>query len=204
MPERDIGRSCVFDVDDVAAVLREHPRLQVPERVEGHQLRFRAVVEADAEFILSLRTDPEKNRFISPVSADVDAQRQWIRRHRRSDLYFIVTAPDGQAIGTVRLYDQRGTSITWGSWILSRERPSGAALESVLLILAVADDLGFTEVRCDIRKANEKVWRIHERLGFVRAGQDELAFYYALDRGGIRATLTRFQERLPNGVTLDW
>ena len=122
----------------MAAVLRPSKK---PRLVWGRNVVLRLAEESDAPFVLSLRLDPDKNRFVSPVDNDVEKQRAWIRRARadESQAYFIVCAvKDGRPLGTIRLYDPRGDSITWGSWILSMDAPAYAAVEAMLLAYWVA------------------------------------------------------------------
>ena len=79
-------------------------------------------------------------------------------------MYFIVENR-GRPVGTIRLYDQDGTECTWGSWILTNDRPDGTPKESALMIYALSDWLGFTSTLFDVRKPNEKVWGFLSPLG---------------------------------------
>jgi len=48
--------------------------------VLGKTLAFRDARVEDAAFVLSLRTDPEKSRYLSAATPDLDAQRAWLQR----------------------------------------------------------------------------------------------------------------------------
>lgn len=186
----------MYEAEDIAALLREHPQLTAPRSARGPSLTFREARPDDAEFILSLRTDPEKNAHLSQVSDDVDAQRRWISENR--DPYFIIEHKG--PVGTVRMYDQRGTSFSWGSWILSDEAPKSAAVESTCMVYRIGLDLGFTASHFEVRKANEKVWQYHERWGAVRVGEGETDYYYSIDKGQILAGLERYRKP----IEIDW
>jgi hypothetical protein len=80
--------------------------------VVGKTLTFRNATVFDAAFILSLRTDSEKSRFLSAVSGELSEQQAWLKRYADADdqAYFIIEY-EGEAIGTVRLYDPQGQSL---------------------------------------------------------------------------------------------
>ena len=106
-----------------------------PRRVVGCNVVLRNATKDDAEFIVGLRTDPEKGKYLSPTSTDISLQVAWMEEYANdnSQIYFIIEDMHGERFGTVRIYDQRGYSFCWGSWILKEGRPSGFALECVFV-----------------------------------------------------------------------
>lgn len=62
-------------------VLAERPVIRQLAHVMGRSIVLRNVQVEDAEFILSLRLDPQKGGHLSPVEADVEKQREWIRQY---------------------------------------------------------------------------------------------------------------------------
>lgn len=181
-------------------------QLRRAARVVGKTLSFRDATTADAAFILSLRTDTEKSRHLSAVSGMLAEQVAWLERYSRSDdqAYFIIEYKD-RPIGTVRLYDQKGESFCWGSWILHNSRPSQAAMESALMAYAYAvDALGFTASHFDVRKGNERVWQFHERFGAVRIDESDLDYFYCLDGKAIAAARARYRRFLEGSVAVNW
>lgn len=181
------------------------PTIRKASKVFGDTLEFRNASEADAEFILSLRTDSIKSKYLNPTPNDLSAQREWLRAYEngRGQAYFIITY-QRRSIGTVRVYDARGDSFCWGSWILTSDRPKHAAMESALMVYAYAvDHLRFRACHFDVRKGNERVIRFHERFGATRTG--ETAQDYLFEMGydqiqGARGLYTRF---LSGAVTVD-
>lgn len=170
--------------------------------MEGKTLSFRNATVEDAAFILSLRTDEEKSRYLSPVSGELGAQQAWLERYAQVDdqAYFIIEYQNAQ-IGTVRLYDPQGESFCWGSWILHSSRPSQAAMESALMVYAYAvDHLGFTAAHFDVRKGNERVWKFHERFGAVRTAESHHDYFYRLDSKAIIAARARYRRFLEGSV----
>jgi RimJ/RimL family protein N-acetyltransferase len=183
-----------------------HPRLVKPALVSGTNLTFRDACMSDAQFIVSLRTDPVRGRFLSPTSEAISAQEQWLAAYAQNgaQVYFIIEA-DGCRVGTVRLYDARANSFCWGSWILTASAPPFAAIESALIIYSFAvDQLGFTAAHFDVRRENEKVWQFHERFGAVRVGATPLDFLYELSLDAIRKSMHRYRRYLPEPVRVEW
>jgi len=180
------------------------PQLRKATQVQGEILRFRDAKVNDAAFILSLRRDAEKSRYLSVVSGELSEQQAWLQRYAQLEdqAYFIIEF-QGEPIGTVRLYDPQGDSFCWGSWILKTGAPSHAAIESALMVYAYAlDHLGFTSAHFDVRKGNERVWKFHERFGARRVAETELDFLYQLDHEAIAASRERYRRILSQSVSV--
>lgn len=116
------------------------PAFVKPRQVIGHHLVLRDATPADAEFIVALRTDESKSRFISKTSSDVSQQVAWLEKYAQdnSQVYFIMEDREHNPVGTVRLYDQQGDSFCWGSWVIREGSPSGYAVESALMVYQFA------------------------------------------------------------------
>jgi RimJ/RimL family protein N-acetyltransferase len=183
------------------------PAIRKASYVHGRTLAFRNACAGDAEFILSLRTDESKARFLSQVSPDVEAQHRWLSDYEWSvgQAYFIIEHQQ-EAIGTVRLYDARQPSFCWGSWILKQGAPRTAALESALMVYALGcDHLRFERSHFDVRKANAKVWAFHERFGATRVGETDDDYLYDIGAEQILAARRRYAQYLPAGVSVgEW
>lgn len=180
------------------------PELKKPQSVRGSRLSFRDATMADAEFILSLRTDASKNAFLSKTSNDLEVQRAWLTKYAQdsSQIYFIIEDSDGVPVGTVRMYDVQGSSFCWGSWILSDSAPKSSAIESTLMIYSLGLALGFDSSHFDVRKGNEKVWQYHERLGAIRTAETDLDYYYRFDKAAMEAFIEKYSSRLPEGIEI--
>lgn len=181
------------------------PSIRKAKRVMGRTLSFRNATVADAAFILSLRIDNNKSRYLSAVSADLSAQQTWLKGYEDSQgqAYFIIEYQD-EPIGTVRLYDAQQESFCWGSWILKDGKPSQAAMESALMVYSYAVDvLGFQATHFDVRKGNERVWKFHERFGAQRIAETDLDYLYTLDRQSIERSRVIYSKYLPSDVTIN-
>lgn len=178
------------------------PIIQKAAVVKGDTLTFRDANVEDAEFIISLRTDAEKSKYLSPTSKDVEAQRRWLENYaaKTGQAYFIIEY-EGQAIGTVRLYDAKGNSFCWGSWILKDGRPRQAAMESALMVYAYAiDHLGFEACHFDVRKDNEHVIKFHKRFGAACVAESDLDYFFVLTRDAIHGARLKYTEFLASTV----
>lgn len=182
------------------------PRYVKPKAVRGHKLVFRDATVDDAEFILSLRTDAAKNRYLSATSADVQQQRDWLTRYAADDsqLYFIICNLDGKPVGTVRLYDQQGDSFCWGSWIKSDDAPAGFGVESALIIYDYALQQGFRRAHFQVSKGNDGVISFHLRFGAVQVAEFETEYHYEMRHDAILGAMAQYRKFLPNGATVEF
>lgn len=185
---------------------RHQIKLIKAARVVGKTLSFRNADVADAAFIQSLRTDIEKSRYLSAVSAELADQQAWLVRYSQADdqAYFIIDYK-GEPIGTVRLYDPQGDSFCWGSWILANTRPNHAAMESCLMVYDYAvNHLGFKAAHFNVRKGNKRVWQFHERFGAQRVSETYLDYLYQLDGDAISGSRNRYQRYLDGSVSVEF
>jgi len=154
-------------------------------KIEGMGLRLRNAVVSDAQFIFSLRTNDNLNRYISAVSNDVQQQVDFLKRYETKDdeAFLVIEDLSGNSLGTVRIYDQIENSFCWGSWIVSPEASSRTATKSALLLYIYAFEyLGFTSSHFDVRQENKRVWHFHESWGATLTREDNLDRYYTLSR----------------------
>ena len=181
-------------------------RIRKARSIRGKTLVLRNAVVADAAYILSLRTNPQKSKHLSKVSDDLDAQMAWLASYQERDTeaYFIIEDVLGIPLGTVRIYDAQGDSFCWGSWILLENAPSSAAIESALIVYAYAlESLGFQRAHFQVQKANERVWRFHERFGAERIEENEVQYGYRLSSAAIKSSIDRYRRYLPDGIFLE-
>lgn len=177
-------------------------------KVVGRTLIFRNVEVADAAFILSLRTNIKKSKFLMPVSPELDRQVAWIEdyEHKTDQAYFIIETNAGTPLGAVRLYDAAGDSFCWGSWVLKDGAPHSAAIESALMVYSYATDhLGFRAAhQLNVCKGHENMCRFHESFGAERVGETESFYVYQISLEGINAIRSKLKMYLAENVTVEW
>lgn len=168
--------------------------------VRGKTIFFREVTVDDAEFILDLRTDPEKGKYLSLTASDLDKQKSFIASYLKSqtDFYFIICDWNWKRLGTIRIYDIQGDSFSWGSWILSKEASVNAAIESVLLLYDFAFfALHYRKSHFNVRKENQRVLDFHKRFGALVVAEDDLDFYFEYDRDAYASARRKYRRYLP-------
>lgn len=172
--------------------------------ITGRSIKLRNVTPSDADFIVKIRTNEKKGRFISATSNDVSKQKKWLEDYLTSEgqAYFLITDLDNHPLGTVRMYDQQGESFCWGSWVVAEDAPSHCAIESALLVYMYALELGFKRAHFDVRKGNLSVIKFHERFGAERTGETEEDLHYAISKEQILSTLEKYKKYLPEKVEI--
>jgi RimJ/RimL family protein N-acetyltransferase len=152
-------------------------------RIRGFAFGLRPVTLDDAEFIVELRGDRHRTRYLHPIPPSVEAQRAYIREYfeRPGDYYFVIERQaDNSCEGLVAIYNGNLEKRTadWGRWIL----PPGswASVESALRIYEAAFDyLQLEEVRSQTFCTNAHVVAFHDRCGVPRRGV--LRGYYTIE-----------------------
>lgn len=166
----------------------------------GKTVQLREVVPGDAAFIYGLRRDPELGRHLSPTPGGVEAQKAYLEAYakKEDEFYFIITTLAKEPLGAIRLYDVRGDSFCWGSWILRRGAPYGASVESLLLLFDFAFfSQHYARTHFDVRKANTRVASFYLKLGARVVREDELNLYLDYDRARYLETRRKYAKLLP-------
>ena len=65
------------------------------------------------------------------------------------------------------------------------------------------DFLGFKQAHFDVRKANESVWRFHERFGARRTGETEIDYFYIINSKAISKARERNRKFLPDNIVVE-
>lgn len=141
-------------------------------RVEGRVFRLRPVTLEDAEFLVDLRTDESRARYINPTPPEIGRQLQWLAAYedRPGDYYFIIEKiATGKPEGAAGIYnvDEASHAAEWGRWVVLPG--SAAALETVPLIYRAAFEmLGMESLYSRTIRENLNSISIIERFGMVR------------------------------------
>jgi hypothetical protein len=149
--------------------------MQFPAFAYG--LSFRLVQETDAAFILSLRTDSNRNKHLSPTDNSLDNQVQWLRAYkereaRGKEYYFIYTDEQQHDAGLFRLYNINGNTVTAGSWLSKPGIEAFTALKADLYVsVLIFKILQFETCLIDVRNDN-------------KTGEDEQNIYLTMNNAG--------------------
>lgn len=139
--------------------------------LEGFAFRLRPIGDEDAEFVVQLRTDTERGRFIHVTSNKVEDQLAWFADYyeRPGDYYFVIERrQDKVREGMISIYeiDETQNTAEWGRWVL---RPGSlAAIESAWLMYRVAfENLMLVSVCSRTIVANTEVVSFHDSCGIA-------------------------------------
>ena len=181
-------------------------KIRKAERILGKTLIMRNATVTDAAFILSLRMDANKSRYLSKVTGELIDQKKWLQNYSEceDEAYFIIENLQGIPIGTLRLYDAQGDSFCCGSWILTEAAPLAAAMESALIGYHYAlNSLGFLNAHFRVHKSNQSVCKFHERFGANRVSEDLLQYTYKLSNSAIKLAMDKYRRYLPDGIFVE-
>lgn len=154
-------------------------------------VRLRLVEEGDAGFVLSLRADDNFNKFLSAKFPDVNEQKEWLRKYKEDEaegkeFFFVIERVDGTPCGTVRVFDLKHDSFSWGSWILNQDKTIYAAIESAFLVYRFGfENLGYSKSHFAVMKGNERVISFHEKMGAKKTGEDALDVFYTIEKESV-------------------
>lgn len=179
------------------------PTIRKVRAILGNLYRLRDAKVQDAAFIVSLRTDEKKRRYLSVTSPEIAQQEVWLERYARDDTqaYFVIETAAGEPQGTIRMYDQRDDRFCFGSWVIKAGAPVACAVESVLMLYHYAlDILGFSRSYFAVRKANMSVWRFMEQFGAHRSGETDIDYWYETERESVERAFVRYARFLPQPI----
>lgn len=154
---------------------------------EPHLLQFIFAKENDAEFILGLRTNPSKNKYLNYTEPNLENQIIWLkeyktREERGEELYYIIYE-NHIPVGTIRIYNIKENECTTGSWLFSSNTHQLTPIISELLIYEIVYNiLKKSTVLFDVRKENKKVVTYHKLKRITLINEDEENFYYSMSR----------------------
>lgn len=150
--------------------------------IVGKHIGLRTAQPEDAEFVLSLRLNPELSRYLKPVDPSVEKQRKWIESKKKApdDYHMIIESHQGKRYGVVAIYDIKEERFEWGRWIISRSAPHYVALESMILVYHFTFSvLGLEYTKFEVRKGNDRVIDYHKAYGANITGQDDTYLYFS-------------------------
>ena len=150
-------------------------------KIKGKNINLREVNVDDAEFILSLRTDPRYNEHLGKTENNISSQIRYIEQNlkKKDDFYFIVEAKDRKRFGCIRIYNIKNGIFNYGSWIMIKESPPYFALETNFLLLDFAYYyLKLKKTEFEVRKGNSRVVAFHKRMGAKIIHEDDLNYYF--------------------------
>lgn len=148
--------------------------------IKSGNINLREVEEADTDYIVDLRSNPELNTFINQVTAE--EHREWLKRYRadENDYYFVIEKKDGKRVGLIAIYDidrEKATGM-FGRIVLEKRYGPLHAFEALFLILDFAfSKLRLDTVYADMQGDNRKVISFTRSFGFSLVKIEKKAYF---------------------------
>jgi hypothetical protein len=170
--------------------------------VSSINLNLKLATELDASFILNLRTDESRTKYISPISNKLEDQIAFIRQGKRREFekYFIVLNRELSRIGTIRIYNVGLNSFVWGSWIFLKMTSVIYPVEAALMIYKTSLDHELGKAFFDVRKSNKSVLKFHEKFGARVVDENESDVFFELTPEEILKGMDRYSRFLPRNL----
>lgn len=173
-------------------------------QIVGNNIILRLAEIYDASFIMNLRINGQKTKYLSRVDDDVEKQKIWLsdykaREIRGEEFYFVICNKTNMPCGTVRVYDFKDESFSWGSWLInSKAAPFTAGIESALLIYEFAfKHLHLKKCHFEVVTENTKVRSFHEKMGAWACSSDQIKTYFNYDKITYDKIRTKYIKYLP-------
>lgn len=135
--------------------------------LEGRYVDLKACTEADAEFTLAIRRDPEFTKFLPVINNTIEQQKAWIRKQREKigDYFFVVWDKAGNRIGTISTYDINGDHAESGRLTIKGSNPFQALEAQILSFRFAYGVLGLERIDGFIFADNDRAIRFNKQFG---------------------------------------
>lgn len=157
----------------------------VKEALVGKYVNLREVRIEDADFILQLRCDEKKSKFLHKTEYDLQKQEAYIKHYFEipDEWYFIAEDKNANPIGTYRIYDIQGDSFCIGSWLMIDGITAEQSFETDYLVRMYGFNvLGFEKMHFQVSKGNNKVFRYHKILGATVTSENDIEYELKLEK----------------------
>lgn len=169
--------------------------MQTKIKINGKNINIREVTLDDAEFILSLRCDEKKSRFLHKTEYDLEKQKEYIENYFKKDneYYLIIENKENKPIGTYRIYDIEKENFTIGSWLMIKGASAQETLEGDYLVRNFAfKKTKLDKIKFDVRKENTKVVRYHKLTGSKIISETALDYIFECKKEDYLKNMEKF------------
>lgn len=148
---------------------------KLPENfsLKKYGLKARLVNEDDASFILSLRANPNRTRYMITLDNNIECQIKWIKEYKKReqeglDYYFIYYNDKEEPIGLNRVshVDFKTKTAKISSLIVVKGLKYEVLKMMIIRFELAFDSLGISTVWGDVHKENTRAIKILELFGF--------------------------------------
>ena len=154
--------------------------------LNGKNILLRTAEPEDAEFILSLRCDPELGKYLKQTDPSVEKQRKWIAKKKieSNDYHLIIENKSNESLGVIAIYEKSNIKwdtgdFDWGRWLISRKAPITTAFESTVILYNFAFFyLNLHRALFEVRKNNKKLIAYHHSYGANIVSTDDVYVWF--------------------------
>ena len=141
--------------------------------LERYGLKVRLINENDADFILSLRANLERTKYMVTLDKNIDKQRRWIRQYKKReseglDYYFIYSNLEDKPIGLNRI--SRINTLNKTAKDASLIAIKGLEYEALKMIIIrneiALNSLGLEKLWGEVHKKNINAIKIFRLFGY--------------------------------------
>lgn len=165
------------------------------KKIIGKYVNLRQINIEDASFVLSLRCDEKKSKYLHKTENNIEQQKNYITNYltKNNEWYFIIENKQNEPIGTYRIYDLKKDSFCIGSWLMVDGTKAEETLEADFLVRNFGfDNLSMNKIHFDVRKKNEKVLRFHQITGAKKVGETELDILFECEKKDYLENMKKF------------
>lgn len=168
--------------------------------LEKYGLVCRLVRVEDAPFILKLRTDEKKSRYVHQVDNNLDTQIEWIKKYkereeRGEDYYFIYFSKE-RPVGVNRIYNITPKGSTGGSWICSKDATVEESVATSFICAEIEDMFEIPSGPFNVSKGNNQVLKFHLRMGSYVVNENEQEYTLMRDKKKYEIAKAKFVKLL--------
>lgn len=180
--------------------------------LEKYGLKVRLVNENDAGFILSLRADFERTKYMVTLDKNIEKQRRWIRHYKKRELkgldyYFIYSNTEDKPIGLNRIsqINTKNKTAKDTSLIAIKGLKYEALKMTVIRNEKVLNLLAIEKLWGEVHKNNTKAIKIFSLFGYeikdigreyLKISLKKEDFYRALKKNQLAEKLTTSNAQL--------
>ena len=175
--------------------------------IEKYGLKVRLVNIDDSEFIVYLRSDPERTKFMITLSADIENQRQWIHEYKKreekgSEYYFIYSDQEGSPIGVNRIskinFETRSCKL---SGFIKKKGNKADTVAMFLINKEIAfDTLGLLFSISEIHEKNYKILKYYEYFEYEITKNENDYLHVVLTKVAFQNGKLSFIDKTLNGA----
>lgn len=161
-------------------------KLSIPFNLGRYGISARLVEPADAQYIISLRTNEDLSQHLHSTSDDLEQQIEWIKQYKKREQlgqeYYFLYEKDGNPIGLNRLYDiSNNTGVTGSAICPKTNSPIDTLATIVLLYDIVFEEIGLDYVSFATDNDNVHALRVNNALGAVVISGNEKEKIFKLE-----------------------